>query len=144
MARGRPSKLDPAMIARLTEALMAGASRVRAARAAGIEPRTLRLWCHLGKAQPDGPYHELEQAVTAAEAEGRLPPEVKLANRITEAESWVPLPEPPGGWTRFDRPPAEARERNGRLFAPLPEYRPVERSGPPVRANFRGTVGQRL
>lgn len=69
--RGRPTKLGDYTTFVIVDALARGASRAEAARCAGLDERTLRLWRRQGLASESGPYQDLVRRMENAEARGR-------------------------------------------------------------------------
>ncbi len=69
---GRPSKLTAEVERQLVGALALGSTRADAAQFAGIDKATLRRWLARGAHEPDGPYHQLREAVLSAEGRAKI------------------------------------------------------------------------
>jgi hypothetical protein len=69
---GRPSKLKPNRVERITDALSKGATRTAAAGTAGIDYETMRRWLRKGEQQTRGIYVDFCGAVARAEAEAEM------------------------------------------------------------------------
>jgi transposase-like protein len=99
-----PSKFTEARRLMVLELLSAGSSRTRAAKAAGIDDRTLARWLEKGRrAHPGGRWHAFYLDVVEAEAHPRLraltdrremTPSAAMAYLI-EAGEFDPEPDPP-------------------------------------------------
>lgn len=66
---GRPSKLTPALTARLIEAIKDGAHYEPACAYAGIHYSTMREWITRGEGEDSGPYREFSDAIKKAVAD---------------------------------------------------------------------------
>ena len=68
--RGRPSKLTPETIKKLTDALVIGSTYEAASLYAGISYQTFNHWMGLGEVAQSGDYSDFYYAVKAAIAQG--------------------------------------------------------------------------
>jgi transposase-like protein len=68
----RPTKLSPAVRARIVQAIRAGNYGEIACRSAGISPSTYYRWLARGEREQLGPYAEFAAAVRLAEAEAEV------------------------------------------------------------------------
>lgn len=66
---GRPTLLTPAVQKKIVNCILAGNYQEVAARAAGIKPRTMKLWMAEGRKRPDSNFAKFMNAVLEAEAD---------------------------------------------------------------------------
>jgi hypothetical protein len=69
---GRPSKLTPETVERLTQAISLGASYELACRYAGVDYSSFRTWMRKGEQATSGPFFEFSQAFKRAEGAGAV------------------------------------------------------------------------
>ena len=84
----RPSKLIPEVHQKIVGLVRAGAFETQAARAAGIDPSTLRRWKERGRGR-SGPFREFLEDLERAAGEARVIAEARVFN------------ENPGMWLRL-------------------------------------------
>jgi hypothetical protein len=103
----RPSKLTESRMEKLIEALRAGAYRIDACRAAGIDYNTLLAWEKKGEAQEKGEFSEFLDALRKAEAEAVIT-NVGVITRAAQdgdwrAAAWFLEHKYPDKWARVEK-----------------------------------------
>jgi hypothetical protein len=112
--RGRSplALLTPEVAERLVALIRAGNFEKVAARAAGVAPRTLKLWLQRGRSdrEADAPYRELLERVERARAEGEAVHVARIAQAAQEdwrASAWYLERSYPERWGRSSPRPVE-------------------------------------
>jgi hypothetical protein len=107
MRRGRPTKLTPALQARVCKLIRAGNFRTVAAAGAGVPMRTFSAWLAKGKSLKSGVYREFRLALIEAEklAEIDLVAIIfRAAKKDARHACWWLERKYPARWGRKDRP----------------------------------------
>jgi hypothetical protein len=102
----RPTKLTPAVLARITLALRDGIYAEQAAAVAGVHRATYYRWLAQGREASTGIYHDFYDAVVHAEAESELAA-IRIvrvaAEKHWQAAGWWLERRYPHRWGRADR-----------------------------------------
>lgn len=116
MPGGRPTKLTPALQAKLCKLIRAGNFRNIAAAAVGIPARTLQVWLAKGKQSKTGVYREFRHALMAAEKAAETDMValiIKAAKKDAKHAEWWLERKHHKRWGRRDRIQAEVAGKNG-------------------------------
>lgn len=104
---GRPSKLTPALQAKLCDAIRAGNFLEPAASFAGIDESTLHRWLKRGARERKGARHDLAMAVDKATADSETLAVARISKEGSEgswqAEAWLLERRFPERWGRRER-----------------------------------------
>lgn len=104
--RGRPTKLNPEMQAKICDALRAGNYLETAAAFAGIDKTTLFDWLRRGARNSSGIHHEFSRAVEKAMADAETRDVALIAKAAAEgvwqASAWRLERKYPSRWGRRD------------------------------------------
>jgi hypothetical protein len=102
---GRPSKLTPRVLKKLTETLRSGAYRETACLYAGIDYSTFRRWEIKGEGAKIGKFREFCEAIKKAEADAEVH-DLELISKAAEnqwqAAAWKLERKYPAKWGRRD------------------------------------------